>query len=179
VTRDRTDNALAPAPEGAWAAAQRAAPIGWCAALAAAATLPTLGRQPLSWNEAVTLNAARRSPGQLWTLLQHTDAPLGLYYTLMHAWLTVLGWLGVGATSYVLRLPSALADIACVVIVVVVVSRAFDRATAILAGTILAVHPMMTFYAQDARPYALVVLSFVASTGVLTRPFGARRRRCC
>ena len=87
--------------------------IAGCAALSALATLPTLARQPLSWNEAVTLGAAQRSPSELWALLKHTDAPLGLYYLIIHGWLVALGWLGIGATAFWLRLPSALAAIGC------------------------------------------------------------------
>jgi mannosyltransferase len=146
-----------------------AQPVWWCIGLAAAATLPTLGRQPLSWNEAVTLSAAQRSPADLWALLHQTDAPLGLYYFIIHGWLVGLGWIGIGASSFWLRLPSALADIACVATVVVVLTRCFSRRVAAVAGVVLALHPMMTFYAQDARPYALVTFSFVASTAALIK----------
>jgi mannosyltransferase len=144
-------------------------PLWWCVALAAAATLPRLGQQPLSWNEAVTLSAAQRRPTDLWALLHQTDAPLGLYYFIIHGWLVGLSWIGIGATSFWLRLPSALADIGCVALVVLLLTRCFDRRVAAVAGVVLAVHPMMTFYAQDARPYALVVFCFAASTAVLIR----------
>jgi mannosyltransferase len=144
-------------------------PVWWCVALATATTVPRLGEQPLSWNEAVTLSAAQRSPSDLWAFLHQTDAPLGLYYFLIHGWLIGLGWIGIGATSFWLRFPSALADIACVVLVVLLLTRCFDRKVAAIAGIVLAVHPMMTFYAQDARPYALVVLAFIASTALLIR----------
>jgi mannosyltransferase len=142
-------------------------PVWWCIALASAATLPTLGQQPLSWNEAVTLSAAQRSPTDLWALLRRTDAPLGLYYFMVHFWLDGLNSLGISATAFWLRLPSALADIGSVAVVVLLLTRCFDRRVAAVAGIILAVHPMMTFYAQDARPYALVTLTFVGSTVIL------------
>ena len=142
-------------------------PVWWCIALAAAATLPTLGQQPLSWNEAVTLSAAQRSPTDLWALLRQTDAPLGLYYFMVHSWLDGLNLLGFSATAFWLRLPSALADIGSVAVVVLLLTRCFDRRIAAVAGIILAVHPMMTFYAQDARPYALLTLAFVGSTAIL------------
>jgi mannosyltransferase len=145
----------------------RATPVWGCVALAAAATLPTLGQQPLSWNEAVTLSAAQRSPDDLWALLHQTDAPLGLYYFIIHVWLDGLNLLGISATAYWLRLPSAVADIGTVAVVVLLLTRCFDRRIAAVAGIVLAVHPMMTFYAQDARPYALLTLSFVGSTAML------------
>ncbi len=155
--------------QSTFAACRRLArnPVGWCVLLAAAATLPRLGSQPLSWNEAVTLSAAQRSPADLWALLHRTDAPLGLYYFIIHGWLDGLQLVGIRANAYWLRLPSALADLGTVAVVVVLLSRFFSRRVALVAGTVLAVHPMMTFYAQDARPYALVGLAFVASTAML------------
>ena len=152
--------------------------LAWCVGVAAFAALPTLGHQPLSWNEAVTLGAAQRSPSELWALLRHTDAPLGLYYLIIHVWLMMLSWIGIGADAFWLRLPSALAAVAAVALVAAIVSRTFDRRVALVAATVLAVHPMLTFYAQDARPYALVTLSFVAATaaliGALQRPSAVR-----
>jgi len=94
---------------------------------------------------------------------------LGFYYYIIHGWLAGLSWMGIGVTPFWLRLPSALADIACVALVVRLLTRCFERRVAAFAGVVLAVHPMMTFYAQDARPYALVAFSFVASTAVLIR----------
>jgi mannosyltransferase len=137
--------------------------------LAAVSTLVTLGRQPLSWDEAVTLGAAERSPGELFRMLGHTDAPLGLYYFLMQGWLSIGDALGVGAAAWWLRLPSALAAIAAVGVLVGLVSRWFGLTAALVAGVLLAVHPMMTFYAQDARPYALVTLAFLLATLALLR----------
>jgi mannosyltransferase len=138
-------------------------------AVAAAITLPTLGRQPLSWDEAVTFGAAERSPHQLLLMLGHTDAPLGLYYLLMQGWVWLLGELGFAPTAGWLRLPSAAAAIGAVGLLVVLVRRWFDPATALLAGLLLAVHPLLTFYAQDARPYTLVTCAFLASTWALLR----------
>jgi mannosyltransferase len=102
-------------------------------------------------------------------MLGHTDAPLGLYYFLMQGWLAIGDGLGVGPAAWWLRLPSALAAIAAVGVLVVLVSRWFGPAAALVAGVLLAVHPMMTFYAQDARPYALVTLAFLLATLALLR----------
>lgn len=146
--------------------------------LTAVTTLTRLGHQPLSWDEAVTVEAARRSPAHLMGMLAHTDAPLGAYYALMHCWIRLVGSLGIRVSAGWLRLPSALAAIALVGLFVVCVARWFDRRIAALAGGLLAVHPMLTFYAQDARPYTLVTLGFLASTWALLRaldrPSGSR-----
>lgn len=137
--------------------------------VAALASLPTLGHQPLSWDEAVTLSAAQRRPPELLALLRHTDAPLGTYYAFIHAWLAMLRLVGIDPTGTWLRLPSALAATGAVGLLVVIAARWFDVRTALLAGVLFAVHPMLTFYAQDARPYALVTCAYLASTWALLR----------
>jgi mannosyltransferase len=137
--------------------------------VAAATTLPTLGRQPLSWDEAVTLSAAQRRLPELLALLRHTDAPLGTYYAFIHAWLAMLRLVGIDPTGTWLRLPSALAATGAVGLLVVIAARWFSVRTALLAGVLFAVHPMLTFYAQDARPYAMVACAYLASTWALLR----------
>ena len=132
-------------------------------------TVPTLGRQPLSWDEATTLRAARLPFGQLGILLRHTDAPLGFYYALMHAWLSTAGLVGIPPNAAVLRLPSALAVLGSIVLLVRLADEWFDPTIAVIAGILLAVHPMVTFYAQDARPYALVMFVFLISVVMLRR----------
>lgn len=142
---------------------------GAAMALCAVAVLPTIGRQPLSWNEAVTLGAAQRSPTELWAMLRHTDAPLGFYYLITHYWTSSLHAIGIETTAAWLRLPSALAAIGAVGLLVQLVSRWFDQRIGLLAGTLLALHPLLTFYAQDARPYALVTAAYLGSTWALLR----------
>jgi mannosyltransferase len=146
--------------------------------LAAALTLPTLGRQPLSWDEAVSASSARRSLPHLAHMLSHTDAPLGFYYLLLHGWTSVGQAIGVSAANAGwLRLPSAIAAIVAVGILVIVTSRFFGPRTAIVAGLLFAAHPMLTYYAQDARPYTLVTLGMLASTILLFRAVECPSRR--
>lgn len=128
-----------------------------------------LGSQPLSWDEAVTLSAARHSTGRLFMLLAHTDAPLGLYYLCMHGWVRLAGALGVVPTETWLRLPSAAAAVGCVVLVVRFAADWYGPRAGLLAGLLLAVHPLFVFYAHDARPYTLATLLTVAATILFVR----------
>jgi mannosyltransferase len=138
--------------------------------LIAGLTLPTLGRQALSWDEAVSASSAQRSFPHLAEMLAHTDAPLGFYYLLLHGWVSFGQVLGIsGDNAWWLRLPSAAAAIAAVGVLVVLVSRFFDPRTALVAGLLFAAHPMVTYYAQDARPYTLVTLGLLVSTALLLR----------
>jgi hypothetical protein len=68
-------------------------------------------RQPYSFNEAVTLSAAQRPFVGLWALLAHTDAPLGVYYALMHLWVWTLRAFDVPMPELALRAPSVIATI--------------------------------------------------------------------
>jgi mannosyltransferase len=151
------------------AAIDRRVAIGVSALVSATVVLPTLGRQPLSWNEAVSLSAAQRSLPNLVGMLRHTDAPLGLYYLLLRGWVSLLALVGVVPTAFWLRLPSALAVIMAVALAAALAARWFGSRAALLAGVLLAVHPLLTFYGQDARPYGLVTLAFLASTWLLMR----------
>ena len=137
--------------------------------LALVATLSALGRQPLSWDEAVTFSAAQRSPSRLLGLLGNTDATVGLYYFAMHGWLQITHAVGLPTAEWVLRLPRAMALIAASVSLVRLLQAWYSVSTSVLAGALLAVFPLATFYAQDARPYALVMLAFLGSTHALRR----------
>ena len=138
--------------------------------LAAGLTLPTLGRQALSWDEAVSASSAQRSLPHLGQMLTHTDAPLGFYYLLLHGWVSFGQALGVsGDNAWWLRLPSAAAAIAAAGLLVRLVARFFGPGTALIAGLLFAAHPMVTYYAQDARPYTLATLGLLVSTALLLR----------
>lgn len=158
---------MSPATAGERISVWRAAAVAM--GVCAATTLISIGRQPLSWDEAVTLGAAERRPAELFAMLRHTDAPLGLYYVGMQVWVRLGDLVGIGRSAAWLRLPSALAAIAAVGILVVLVDGWFDRRTALLSGVLLAVHPLLTFYGQDARPYTLVTCAFLAATWLLRR----------
>jgi mannosyltransferase len=141
--------------------------VAACVAVALATCLPGLGRQPLSWDEAVTANAASRPLPDLWALVRHTDAPLGLYYLLMHGWTGLLAGVDVRTTETWLRVPSALAAVAAVGLTAYLGSRIVAPVAGLVAGLLLAVHPLLVFYAHDARPYTLVALAALGSVAVL------------
>lgn len=138
-------------------------------AVAVVTCLTRLGSQPLSWDEAVTANAVRRSWAALWTLLGHTDAPLGAYYAVMHVWIDALGLVGVRPDEFWLRLPSAVAGVVTVALTALLGARAFGPVLGATGGSVLALHPLFVFYAHDARPYTFVTLLTTAATVTLLR----------
>lgn len=128
------------------------------------------GHPSLWFDEAATVSAATRSLPELVALLQHIDAVHGLYYLLMHGWLTL-----VPVTEFWLRAPSCLAFGVAAAGVVVLCRRFTGRAAALTAGVVFAILPRMTWAAVEARSYAFTAAAAVWLTVLLVA--AARRGR--
>ena len=138
---------------------------------------------PSLWrDEAYTRDAITRPVGKIFALLAHTDAVHGAYYLLMHV---VVGVIGTSATA--LRFPSL-----CAMVVTTAVTAAIGRRAAMLAqapnaaggrralipaltgllsGLVFATAPYMTYYAQMARPYAIVTMFATIASYLLLRAY--------
>jgi uncharacterized membrane protein len=130
-------------------------PLAALTILAAILRLTTLGEQSFWYDEAFTpvhvlhpsLTATLRS-------VVHTENTPPLWYILAWADARVLG-----TGEYALRLPSALAGIATIP-VAWAIGRELTarRTTAIAMAAFVAVSPLLVWYSQEARAYALFVL---------------------
>jgi mannosyltransferase len=145
---------------GAGLAAARYAPV-----LAAAATMACLGAWGLARysamgnDEVVSRWAASLSLGQLAHLLRHVDAVHGLYYLMLH------GWMAVGTSPAVLRIPSVIGMSAAAALMVILGRRLTGSGWAgLFAGLIMAATTSVSYYAQTARPYALVFACVLGQT---------------
>ncbi|HJZ06496.1 MAG TPA: hypothetical protein VJ283_00320, partial [Trebonia sp.] len=80
--------------------------LTWAAPAAAAAALGcTQIGVPMLWrDELATWSATSRTVPQLWMMVHHIDAVLGVYYFGLHLWLAIFG-----DSSAAMRLPSAIA----------------------------------------------------------------------
>ncbi|HEY7432295.1 MAG TPA: hypothetical protein VH641_16345 [Streptosporangiaceae bacterium] len=153
-----------------WAGtAARYAPVLAAAAVMAALGLWGLERQSSMGNdEVVTRWAALLNLHQLAHLLRHVDAVHGLYYLIIH------GWTVVGTSPAVIRIPSVLAMTAAVALTAIICRRLTGSAWASLfAGLIMALTPVISFYAQTARSYALVMACVLGATLVLLHVLAA------
>ncbi|MGP4001859.1 glycosyltransferase family 39 protein [Streptomyces sp. 8N706] len=133
-----------------------------------AVTMAALGLWDLNlrgmWgDEAATWTAARRTPAELWHLLQNLDAVHGLYYLLMHVVLELR------ADEVMLRLPSVLAMSCAAAVVAGIGARLAGPRVGLMAGMLFAVVPVVSLYAQEGRSYALVVAGAVTATYLLVR----------
>jgi 4-amino-4-deoxy-L-arabinose transferase-like glycosyltransferase len=128
-------------------------PIAVVLAVAALLRLPFLGHEPLSIDEAITADIVRtaRDTGDFRRALsQNLEAPIFPLITVHLA--PVLG-----TSASALRLPSALAGIASVLLTYRLVLGLFGRETALKAALLTSVSPFLIFHAKEARPYALLL----------------------
>jgi mannosyltransferase len=158
----------APAPVPATPTAPRPIPApDWTAWLAPASTalvtlavtLWRIGVPSLWRDEGATLSAVHRSFPQLIRMLGQMDAVHGLYYVLM--WLLVRL---AGSGELALRLPSALAMATAAGLLTLLGRRLVSGAAGIAAGLAFAAIPVVSWFGQDARPFALETAIATAAT---------------
>ena len=139
------------------------------AAVAFAVNLYHVGVPSLWRDEAYTIEASRRSPGQILALLQHSDAVHGAYYMCMHVVISLFG-----RSETAVRLPSVLATAVAAGFLAVLGWRLAIRAgvplpevAGALAGLLYGISPAVSYYAQEARSYAIVTALAVIATYLL------------
>ncbi|HKA96271.1 MAG TPA: glycosyltransferase family 39 protein [Streptosporangiaceae bacterium] len=146
---------------GGWAAtAARYAPAGVVAAAMLVLGFWGIARHNSMGNDEVATRwAALLGLRELAHLLGHLDAVHGLYYLLMH------GWMALGTTPTVMRIPSVIAMTVAAVLIVVIGRRLTGSGwVGLFAGLIMVLTPSISFYAQTARSYAMVFACVLGST---------------
>jgi mannosyltransferase len=128
-------------------------------ALAAALRFPTLGLQSYRHDEAVTagrvlVSSLSGTMHLVWT----SESTPPLYYVLAWAWSHLFGVHEIG-----LRSLSALFGTATVPVAYLAGRELVGRRTGLVVAAIVAVNPMLVWYSQDARAYALLVLLTTAA----------------
>ncbi|HYF27611.1 MAG TPA: glycosyltransferase family 39 protein [Baekduia sp.] len=142
--------------------------------LAAALRLPTLDAQSLWVDEAATaLVLDAGSLGDLLQAIADQESTPPLFYLL--TWPLVQAF---GDAEWVLRLPSALCGIATVPVLAAVGARLGGPRAGLATGLLAAVNPLLVWFSQEARAYALLVLlvalSLLAALRALERPGAGR-----
>jgi len=153
----------------------RAIAAWWLPVAGAVAVMAVLGvwdlarRNAMGNDEVASRYAAMLSLGQLFHLLSHLDAVHGFYYLLLHFWIAIAG-----STATIIRVPSVVFMAAAAGLIVIIGRRLTGSALAgVFAGLIMALTPIISFYAQTARSYALVFCCVVAATLALLRALDA------
>jgi len=130
----------------------------------------TLGVQSLWLDESATVLLLRKSfTGMLGALPGSESAP-PLYYCAAWLWARVFGLDAVGVRSL-----SALVG-TLTIPVAYLAARSASRAAGVCAAVLAAASPMLFYYAQEARPYALLILLAALSFVCFVRAAGDERR---
>src|SRR3954447_20552431 len=150
--------ALRPSPASG-SLVRRLGPAGWAllgiVGGAAALRFSTLGVQSFWHDEAVTVGRVLH-PGLGATLreIPSSEATPPLYYVLAWLWSKLFGTSEAGIRSL-----SALFGTATVPVAYAIGARLVSRRAGVLAAMAVAVSPLMVWYSQEARAYALLVLT--------------------
>jgi hypothetical protein len=138
--------------------------------LAAVLRLPFLGTQSLWFDETYTVHVVQAgSLGQLWDRIGASESTPPLFYLLTWGWTKLVGSDG----AAVVRTVSALAIVASVPVAYVALWRLVGRRAALATAGLVAVSPLLGWYALDARAYSLLVLTALLSVWA----FGATLKR--
>ena len=140
--------------------------VAWAFPLVLMTTLGLLGvNTPGLWeDELATLGMITAPWSEFWGVLANAEASIGPYYVLMRLWTEVFG-----TSDLSLRIPSVLAMAGSAGLLAALGTRIGGRRVGIAAGTLFAVIPMISRYAQEARPYAITVFAAVLATYLVVR----------
>lgn len=140
--------------------------------LGAALRFATLGTQSLWADEGFTAKIASHSLASAASQVPHTESTPPLYYAMAWIWAHLFG-----SSAYALRSLSALFGTATVWAVYWAATALSTRRVALLAALITAVSPIMVWYSQEARAYALMLLLTVLALGFFVRALAEPRPR--
>ncbi len=140
--------------------------------LALALRVYRLGAPAIWWDESLSVYRATRDLG---TLLSNTiiiqnvvtiDTLPQLYFIFLYPLVRVFG-----TSEFALRFLSVMANIATIPLVYALARRWFSPSIGLLAALLAGLSPFYVAYAQEARPYALVLFWSTLAVYALTRTF--------
>ena len=138
---------------------RRAWPPLLVAALALAFDLFGLGGPSLWMDEAFSVQLARQPLSVLWGAFRSGSEPnMALYYLILHLWLGLGSALGIPATEFYVRFPSAVAAAASAVVVYAIGRRFLGTFCGMLGALLYLLSGLVLTYAQQTRGYALQLL---------------------
>jgi len=124
----------------------------------------TLDVQSMWLDEAVTHSLVTRSFGAMLRALPHSESTPPLYYVIEWVWARAFG-----SGAVALRSLSALFGSATIVVLAAIAGRFGGRRAALAAAALAAANPLLIWYSQEARAYALLVLLCAATVWFLVR----------
>lgn len=114
-------------------------------------------------DEACSVLYAHLPPGKFWKLMWKQEGNMLLYYLLLR------GWVHVGDTELMVRLPSILFGVASIPMIYLLGRDLFGKATGLIAAALLTVHWFHIFFSQEARAYTLLIFLLLLSSWLFFR----------
>ncbi len=111
-----------------------------------------IGHQSFWYDESFTVLLVHHSPSQMLGLLPQTELTPPLYYLLAWPWARIFGYGEAG-----LRSLSALAGVATIPAVYAAAAKLISRRAGLIAAAIAACNPLLVWYSQEARSYAVLI----------------------
>jgi mannosyltransferase len=146
------------------------APIVVLVALAVTVRVAWITHQSLWFDEVVSLTLAKQPFDSMLRGVARTESTPPLYYAVLWVWVRIFG-----TTALALRSASALIGVGTVVVIYLTGRIRFSRGAAFVAGALAATDPMMIWYSQETRAYALVTLFLAGTLYYFVR---SRARQC-
>ncbi|HWF51332.1 MAG TPA: glycosyltransferase family 39 protein [Solirubrobacteraceae bacterium] len=127
--------------------------VGTATVAAAVLRFVRIGHQGFWFDEANTALLVHFSPGQMLGVLPKTESTPPLYYCVAWVWARVFGFRETG-----LRSLSAVAGVLTVPVAYAAGAKLISRRAGLIVAALVATSPLLIWYSQEARSYALVVL---------------------
>ncbi len=121
--------------------------------LAAVLRFTRIGHQSFWYDESFTVLLVHHSAGTMFGLLPRTELTPPLYYVFAWPWARIFGY---GETG--LRSLSALAGVATIPAIYGAAAKLISRRAGLIAAAIACCNPLLIWYSQEARSYALLML---------------------
>lgn len=133
----------------------------------------TLSNQSFWLDEAIAINASKLDLGGMIDALARTEGNPPLYFGLLDGWMRVFG-----TSEVAVRSLSALIGTATIPLAYAIGRRLATHRVGLVLAALVAFNPLLVWFSQEARPYALLVLlsgvSFLLFADALERPSGRR-----
>ena len=131
----------------------------------------TLGDQSYWGDEGATVGLIRASLGDMLGAIPDSESTPPLYYVLAWGWTRVLG----SSDEFALRSLSALAGTATIPVLYAAACTLVTRRAALVASALAACSPLLVWYAQESRAYALLGLFTAFTLLFFVRALDGRR----
>ncbi|MBA2395402.1 MAG: glycosyltransferase family 39 protein [Ktedonobacteraceae bacterium] len=135
-----------------------------------------LGVPGIWFDEAFSVELARQPFPLLWHIIFGPEPNMELYYLFLHFWLNLTASLGLHATEFVVRLPSAVFAALSTVVIFLLGQRFIGTSAGFVGAGLYLLNDLQLVYAQQTRAYSLQLLLICIAWYALLAAFNSRSR---